>query len=140
MNTLGDHLRKIRLDRGLSQPQVAETLKVTTDTVTYWETNRCEPTAQMAKRIIEFLGYVPYYGESQSIGEKLRIARLVVGKTQAEVAEKIGVDESNLRLIELGTRKPFKKTREKIEKFVEGALQVNLNQSRYLRMVPVNEG
>jgi transcriptional regulator with XRE-family HTH domain len=49
---------------------------------------------------------------------------MVTGKTQEEVAEKIGVDESTVRWIELGTRMSFCKTREKIEAFVEEALRV----------------
>lgn len=123
LNTLGDHLRKVRLDRGMSQPQVARILKVTTDTVTYWETNRCEPTAKYAKAIIEFLRCVPFLG-NESLAERLYLARLVSGKTQKEVAKEIGCDSSTLRLIELGTRKPFRKTREKIEQFVRGVLRM----------------
>jgi DNA-binding transcriptional regulator YiaG len=55
LNTLGDHLRKVRLDRGLSQPDVARVLKVSTDMVTCWELNRNQPTAKFAKAIIDFL-------------------------------------------------------------------------------------
>ncbi len=124
LNTLGDHLRKARLDRGLFQPQVAFALKVTTDTVTYWETNRCEPTAKFAKKIIEFLGYVPFSLEGSSIGKQLYYARLITGKTQAEVAKEINLDESNLNFIERGERKPFRKTSEKIEGFAKEALRV----------------
>ena len=64
------------------------------------------------------MGYIPFCEGRQSNAEQLRLARMVVGKTQAEVANQLSVDESNLRLIELGLRMPFQKTREKIEKFV----------------------
>ncbi|MCB9284591.1 MAG: helix-turn-helix transcriptional regulator [Lewinellaceae bacterium] len=57
LNTLGDHLRKARLDRGLSQPEVARILQVTSDTVTGWELNRHKPRGKSARVIIEFLGY-----------------------------------------------------------------------------------
>ncbi|TNE64221.1 MAG: XRE family transcriptional regulator [Bacteroidetes bacterium] len=56
LDTLGDHLRKTRLDRGLSQSELARLLNVTTDTITGWELNRHEPTAKLAKRISNFLG------------------------------------------------------------------------------------
>ena len=59
VNTLGDHLRKVRLDRELSQPQVAKLLKVTTDTVTGWELNRHEPQQRFRQRIFRFFGYKP---------------------------------------------------------------------------------
>lgn len=112
----------MRLDRGFSQPQVAKVLKVSINTVTFWETNRCEPTAKFAKRIIEFLQYVPFY-ENKSLGKRLYMARLVSGKTQAETAELMDVDESNLRRIELDTQKPFQKTRKNIEGFIRDVME-----------------
>ncbi|HTH22387.1 MAG TPA: helix-turn-helix domain-containing protein, partial [Nitrososphaeraceae archaeon] len=59
----------------MMQSEVARILKVNKDTVTGWELNRHEPPARMAKKIVQFLGYVPSIGEQESIGEKLRQAR-----------------------------------------------------------------
>ena len=119
LKTLGDHLRKVRLDRELSQPEVARMFNVTPDTVTGWELNRHEPPARLAMRIIAFLGFCPYQGKSPR--KELKYARLITGKTQREVAEMIGCDASNLRYIELGTRKPTPKTLEKIREFINAA-------------------
>ena len=124
LNTLGDHLRKVRLDRRLSQLEVARVLNVSETMVTAWELSRNMPTAKFAKAIIEFLGYIPFEVEGSSIGKQLYYARLISGKTQAEVSKEIGVDETTLRYFELGVRRPFRKTSEKIEKFVREALQV----------------
>ncbi|MBK7407208.1 MAG: helix-turn-helix transcriptional regulator [Saprospirales bacterium] len=65
LNTLGDHLRKVRLDRGLSQPEVARILQVTPDTVTGWELNRHKPRGKSARAIIEFLGNNPFADTAQ---------------------------------------------------------------------------
>lgn len=62
--TLGDHLRKTRLDRGLSQSDVARIFKVATDTVTGWEMNRHKPSLKLAKVIVGFLGYIPFETEN----------------------------------------------------------------------------
>ncbi|MCC7465778.1 MAG: helix-turn-helix domain-containing protein [Saprospiraceae bacterium] len=124
---MGDHLRKVRLDRELLQADVAEILNASEAMVTAWELNRNEPTAKFAKRIIEFLGYVPFQNP-ESLAKRLYLARLISGKTQEEVSKEIGVDESNLRLIELGVRTPFRKTREKIEWFLEEALVARVMQ------------
>ncbi|MFN0177060.1 MAG: helix-turn-helix domain-containing protein [Saprospiraceae bacterium] len=121
LNTLGDHLRKVRLDRGLSQPDVARILKVSTDMVTCWELNRNQPTAKFAKAIIDFIGYIPFEVEDFTIGKQLYYARLLTGKTQKQVAELIGSDASNLRYIELGQRVPREKTREKIEEYIRSS-------------------
>ena len=95
---------------------------MTVDTVTGWELNRHEPTAKLAKRIIQFLGYCPQ--ASNSPGRQLKIARLISGKTQREVAEMIGCDASNLRYIELDRRKPQPKTWAKIQGFIDAAIVV----------------
>ena len=121
LNTLGDHLRKARLDRGLSQSDVARLLQVTTDTVTGWEMNRHGPTPKQAKAVINFLGYFPFM-DGASLGQQLYHARLVSGKTQEEVAKVIGCDESNLRLIERDERKPQPATSQKIREFIDGSL------------------
>ncbi len=97
-------------------------LNVTSDTVTGWELNRHEPPARLAKAIIAFLGFCPLAGKSP--GEELKYARLVTGKTQKEVAEMIGCDESNLRRIELDQRKPKPETLEKIRDFINTILSV----------------
>ncbi|MCC6411911.1 MAG: helix-turn-helix domain-containing protein [Saprospiraceae bacterium] len=116
---MGDHLRKVRLDRGLSQPQVAGLLQVTTDSVAGWETNRNHPTPKYAKAIITFLGYFPFT-EGLTLGKRLYHARLMAGKTQEEVAKMTGCDESNLRLIELERRKPRGRNTRKIGEFIDG--------------------
>ncbi|MEO5906284.1 MAG: helix-turn-helix transcriptional regulator [Saprospiraceae bacterium] len=121
LNTLGDHLRKVRLDRRLSQPQVAKMLKVTTDSITGWELNRYEPQARLASRVIQFLGYKPFPEEGLSLGKKLFFARLLSGMTQKQVASKIDCDESNLRYIELDKRTPGQMTLAKIQKFIASA-------------------
>jgi len=116
---LGDFLRKTRLDRGLSQPEVAKILDVTTDSVTGWELNRNEPTAKYAQAIISFIGHCPLVGNT--LGEQLYYARLITGKTQKQVAKAIGCDTSNLRYIELDQRVPNPKTLEKIQEYLKGA-------------------
>ncbi|MBK7407192.1 MAG: helix-turn-helix transcriptional regulator [Saprospirales bacterium] len=60
LKTLGDRLRKTRLDRGLTQPDLAKILRVATDTVTGWELNRNQPSLKHAKAITDFLGYIPF--------------------------------------------------------------------------------
>ena len=59
LRTLGDHIRKKRLDLGLLQKEVARLLGVDTDSVTNWEKNRYVPRRHLIPRIVEFLGYVP---------------------------------------------------------------------------------
>jgi DNA-binding XRE family transcriptional regulator len=57
--TLGDHIRKTRLDRELTQNQVATMIGVATDTITNWELNRNSPRKSYYSAIYDFLGKVP---------------------------------------------------------------------------------
>ena len=41
-----------------------------------------------------------------SVGKRIRAAREAAGMTQAEVAKRLGVSESSIRLYELGKRPP----------------------------------
>ncbi|MCE5199866.1 MAG: helix-turn-helix transcriptional regulator [Armatimonadota bacterium] len=59
LKTLGDYIRKRRLDLGLLQKDVAQILGVTEASVFYWETHRASPRARYASKIMEFLGYLP---------------------------------------------------------------------------------
>ncbi len=119
---MGDHLRKVRLDRELSQPDVAKILKVSTDMVTCWELNRNQPTAKFSRAIIEFLGYLPFTLEGCSLGEQLYYARLIAGKTQMQVAELISCDASNLRQIELSNRRPQEAMKSRLEEYIRAVL------------------
>jgi transcriptional regulator with XRE-family HTH domain len=66
---------------------------------------------------------MPFTHEGVSLGRKLYYARLISGKTQRQVAAKIGCDESNLRRIESDTRKPGKSTSLKIQRFIDVVFQ-----------------
>lgn len=57
--TLGDYLRKARLDKKMFQSEVAKVLEVDEKTIRCWELNRNTPTAKLATRIISLLGYIP---------------------------------------------------------------------------------
>jgi len=58
---LGEHLRKKRIDMGLSMPKLAKLLGVgVTDTaIEKWEKNQNRPTEPYRSRIVEFLGFDP---------------------------------------------------------------------------------
>jgi transcriptional regulator with XRE-family HTH domain len=57
--TLGEHLRKRRLERHLLQTQLARLFGVDRVSVQNWESGIYEPNQGMVPKIIEFLGYDP---------------------------------------------------------------------------------
>lgn len=95
LTTLGDHLRKRRLDLGQLQKVVARKLGVTVDTVRNWEVNRAAPAVWQWPRIIRFLGYVPFSLDG-ALPDRLKAYRRTHGLSQGKLARLLGVDESTL--------------------------------------------
>ena len=125
MISLSDHLRKARLDRGLTQPKVAKLFNVTRDTVFKWEAKECEPSSKFTKAIIAFLGYCPSQGIS--LGEQLYRARIISGMTIKEAAKVIGCTEWTLSLFELEWFKAKAGTQKKVQAFVDQVLNKSPN-------------
>src|SRR4051812_12867322 len=57
--TLGEHIKRVRLARGLYQKDVAKAVAVTTDTVHNWEAGKTEPPIGIMPAVLAFLGYDP---------------------------------------------------------------------------------
>src|SRR5260221_9483126 len=70
LTTLGDHIRKRRLDLGLHQKEVAVIVNATTSTVTNWEKNRTSPRLYLLHKIIKFLGTIRYKATHLASGRK----------------------------------------------------------------------
>ena len=82
LKTLGDHIRKRRLDLGLLQREVAKVLGVDVDSVCQWEMGHRQPKVALFPGIIDFLGYVP--GEAGRLDSRsARIARQLAGLSRS---------------------------------------------------------
>jgi len=103
--TIGDHLRKRRLDLGLLQREVAERLGVNEATVTNWELNRTSPALWFLPAIVRCLGYVPWSADG-SIGQRLLSYRRERGLSQSALARLLGIDPGTLGRWERGLRVP----------------------------------
>lgn len=57
LRTFGNHLRKKRLDLGLSQKEMAARLRVSAGTLYNWEKSLTSPQQRLIPRIHDFLGY-----------------------------------------------------------------------------------
>jgi len=63
LETIGDHIRKRRMDLKLIQKALAERLRVNKDTIRFWESSQAKPSRVKIPTIIEFLGYDPFEKE-----------------------------------------------------------------------------
>ena len=77
--TIGEHIRKRRIELGLLQKDVAQQIGVIEDSITHWENGRYEPQVQHYPAIIKFLGYYPFNHETDTFAGKLMQIRYCNG-------------------------------------------------------------
>ena len=108
--SLGEHIKKKRLELGLSQRQVATHLRVNPFTVANWEKGYCKPRIAVLPAVLEFLGYDPEpVTKPQSFPERLSAARRQRGWSKKRAARELGIDEGTLASWERGDTVPWRK-------------------------------
>lgn len=108
--TLGEHIRKKRLELGLSQRQAANRLGINNWTILNWEKDHTKPPIESMPGILQFLGYDPF-PEPQSLPERLLRKRRQMGWSIREAALRLGVDPSTWQAWEQGQIVLFQKHR-----------------------------
>lgn len=103
--TLGEHLRKRRLEAGQLQQAAAEQLNVSVETLIGWEKDRHQPEARHWPQIMAFLGYDPH-PIPYNLGERIRAAYRKAGLSRKEASRRLGLDENTLQRYELGQKMP----------------------------------
>lgn len=89
-------MRKRRHDLQLLQEDVRKIIKVSTDTITYWENNRSAPQIHFMPRIIEFLGYMPFSHADLSLGQKILKYRIEHGLSHKKLGEILNINASTV--------------------------------------------
>ena len=91
LETIGNHIRKKRMDDGLYQREVAEIIGVSAAVVELWEIRGHEPDPKSWPGVIAFLGYDPC-PKPITPAEKIKAARRLLGLTQKELAKRLIAD------------------------------------------------
>ena len=90
--TLGEHLKKERVERHLLQREVASLIGACPAAYLHWEKDQSEPPVSFYPAIIRFLGYVPWR-EPESRQERMLQFRRRHGWSMEHAAKQAGVDE-----------------------------------------------
>src|ERR1700674_2055711 len=86
--TLGEHLRRVRLDRGLSQRHTAEAIGCHPTALLHWEKGHAEPELRFLPAILRFLGYDPRPAPA-TFGGQIRAAREANGLSAREFSRRL---------------------------------------------------
>jgi transcriptional regulator with XRE-family HTH domain len=103
--TIGEAIRKRRLDLGLRQIDVAGIIDCDELTIVHWEKGHRIPRINHMTGIVRFLGYIPL-PEAATLAELIVNHRKALGITQEEFARELGVDPSTLARWERAEREP----------------------------------
>jgi len=96
LKTLGDHIRKVRLDKKLTQLDLAKIMGVSDTSVNMWEKKARFPNISLYPPIIQFLGYDPLYLSDGSVRSKLENYRRKHGLTYKQVAKIAGIGKETM--------------------------------------------
>ena len=117
--TIGEHIRKRRLELKLLQKDVATILNVSEFTISIWETGRGKPYIRQFPKITEFLGYDPYSYNTLTLSGRMKIYRHKNGLSQYELAKMLGVDESTVFNWEKENHSPLPTQRKRLEDILQ---------------------
>jgi transcriptional regulator with XRE-family HTH domain len=127
--TLGDHLRRRRLELGLYQKDVASQIGVTTSTIWNWENGWLSITLSCMPKVIKFLGYNPIPCPEELM-ERLSWYKLVNGLPLEELGAMMGRDPEQLSDWLSGRHNPCQRNSEKIESFLNDRVQKLISTDR----------
>lgn len=112
--TIGEHIKKRRMDLGLSQAQAAREISVTEDTCCYWENGRNSPKVSEYPAIIRFLGYYPQTHETETLGGKITRYKRMHGMNNRAFGALCGVDAGTVAKWERNETTPLRRSMKKV--------------------------
>lgn len=118
---MGDHIRARRLDLGLFQREAGLRIGVTEATVYGWEKLGTSPSISEWPGVLCFLGYDPHPSPTTT-GQRLQAIRRREGLTQVELAARLNVDPSTLKVWERGQEPHNRRCRLRVEQVLTNSL------------------
>lgn len=113
--TIGDHIRKKRMDLKLLQKDVARIINVTRDCISLWEKNHSVPQISHFPRIIKFLGYCPLEFDETTLSGRIKAYRWRNGLSNKRLGKLLKVDGSTILTWKNGTSIPQQEKLQKLE-------------------------
>jgi transcriptional regulator with XRE-family HTH domain len=117
--TLGEEIRKRRLDLNLRQIDVAKIIGCDEMTVVNWEKGYASPRINHMPKVVEFLGFNPFQ-QCGTLAQRIVSHRKAPRLTQKDSARQLGVDPSTHARLERGELEPKGRYVVAAEEFLSG--------------------
>jgi transcriptional regulator with XRE-family HTH domain len=137
--TIGEHLRKRRLELGIFQSKAACLLGVSTVTLSRWECDKVYPTWPQQPAVATYLGFDPFTNptlgspkgnETQGVdflspeapanlGHAIIRHCMIVRKTRHQIAKELGLSPKTVWNWQVGRRQPSALLRKRIVAFLK---------------------
>jgi len=118
LKTIGNHLRKRRLDLKLSQEKVANILGVSLRAIYAWEKGEKNPWITRMPKVVEFLGYNPRIQSTVTLGAEIKAYRLLHGLSLRELGKLSGIGATTIGRLERNMGGADKETLEKLNRII----------------------
>lgn len=119
LRTIGDHVRKRRVELGLRQKDVGDLVGAAKPTVAGWEARGMRPRPDVLARVVELLGYTPNAARSpEDLVKQLKTVRRHFRLPPAVAAEMIGVSVGAVWTWESGRRRPRGRSLDLLRRFL----------------------
>jgi len=107
---VGNHIKKARLERKIHIKNLLAEFEIDRETLRAWEHGLWKPFVRHYPKIIQFLGYYPFYHEIETLGGKIKKYRFEHGLTQGQFANLFNTDKCTVSFWETNRRMPLEKT------------------------------
>jgi DNA-binding XRE family transcriptional regulator len=129
--TLGDHIKKKRLENIQTQKDVGKIIGTDNFTIVNWERNSTKNIpAKYYPKIMEFLNYCPLTETKNmpnTFSKKIKLHRLHQGLNQKQFSQLLKVDSTTVKFWESGERNPSEKIVDRLDKINYFACPYGLN-------------
>ena len=100
---LGEHIRRVRMERYLKVSELAQLLGITSNTLKHWRSHPRMPACSPATiKLVQFLGFMPF--PMNTLQEQLYAVRAINGWTQKQASDQLKAPPPYWQQLESGKK------------------------------------